>query len=542
MNRSHILPPLSASWSFGEALPDCPKTQVNSSVSSLQPTSVHTHHSNLANAPIEIQNRRTMAAAANDGDDGNDVDSVSTGDPFFSSHHQQPTDGHGAAPDAADVYAYMTMGNDNTQGLSASSCEEELALAVEEELGRGRHRWADDLAALHDWEGKVRERAQELQLNHVTLQLQAVAAREAAVRAERDALAQRVAEVEQDQLLLEAKLRDVVTFESSDPNAATRLRPSRALMLTTVRGKLLEAATTRIGELSDALSDQVARAAHEAEAHARQLAETGADAAALREIAERLGEQLAHRTVLFAAQDRRFRESLRAQLSLQAEQGRDLAGLRARLQQLEGMYERTDRERIEGHLRGAALQEELTALHAQQADDRDRAAALADELAEAMRSNAALQATVERLRGADAVDMERELALEVEELRRAARDSESQLRRQLEAARARVAQESEARALLFEELQRLRAVVDADAGGDDDRHHRALQQSSLLAEEGSREEVKKGGLSIKPLWQEQKMRSRLKMQVVEREAPTAPKKSREELNELYSKLGKVIPV
>ena len=56
------------------------------------------------------------------------------------------------------------------------------------------------------------------------------------------------------------------------------------------------------------------------------------------------------------------------------------------------------------------------------------------------------------------------------------------------------------------------------------------------------EEVKKGGLSIKPLWQEQKMRSRLKMQVVEREEPTAPKKSREELNELYSKLGKVIPV
>lgn len=56
------------------------------------------------------------------------------------------------------------------------------------------------------------------------------------------------------------------------------------------------------------------------------------------------------------------------------------------------------------------------------------------------------------------------------------------------------------------------------------------------------EEVKKGGLSIKPLWQEQKMRSRLKMQVVERESPAAPKKSREELNELYSKLGKVIPV
>ena len=53
------------------------------------------------------------------------------------------------------------------------------------------------------------------------------------------------------------------------------------------------------------------------------------------------------------------------------------------------------------------------------------------------------------------------------------------------------------------------------------------------------EEVKKGSLGIKPLWQE-KMRSRLKHRVVERE--DAPKKTREEMNALYAKLGKVIPV
>jgi len=54
------------------------------------------------------------------------------------------------------------------------------------------------------------------------------------------------------------------------------------------------------------------------------------------------------------------------------------------------------------------------------------------------------------------------------------------------------------------------------------------------------EEVKKGGLGIKPLWQE-KMRSRLKHRVVEREKPVA-QKSRAELDALYAKLGKVIPV
>lgn len=54
------------------------------------------------------------------------------------------------------------------------------------------------------------------------------------------------------------------------------------------------------------------------------------------------------------------------------------------------------------------------------------------------------------------------------------------------------------------------------------------------------EEVKKGGLSITPLWQE-KMRSRLKHRVVEQSKPLLPR-SRAEQNKLYEKLGKVIPV
>lgn len=52
------------------------------------------------------------------------------------------------------------------------------------------------------------------------------------------------------------------------------------------------------------------------------------------------------------------------------------------------------------------------------------------------------------------------------------------------------------------------------------------------------EEVKKGGLGIKPLWEE-KMRSRLKHKVIEREPV---QKTRDEMNQLYKKLGKAIPV
>ena len=59
----------------------------------------------------------------------------------------------------------------------------------------------------------------------------------------------------------------------------------------------------------------------------------------------------------------------------------------------------------------------------------------------------------------DVVDLERELATELEDMRRASRDTELQLSRQLEEARERVAQEAEARSLLLEELQHLRETV-----------------------------------------------------------------------------------
>lgn len=53
-------------------------------------------------------------------------------------------------------------------------------------------------------------------------------------------------------------------------------------------------------------------------------------------------------------------------------------------------------------------------------------------------------------------------------------------------------------------------------------------------------EVKKGAMGIKPLWQGERMRSRLKHRVVERDE--APKKTREEMDALYAKLGRVIPI
>jgi hypothetical protein len=54
-------------------------------------------------------------------------------------------------------------------------------------------------------------------------------------------------------------------------------------------------------------------------------------------------------------------------------------------------------------------------------------------------------------------------------------------------------------------------------------------------------EVEKGNLSIKPMWQgKDKLRSRLKTKVVDRAEEMT--KSSAQMNQLYSKLGKVVPV
>lgn len=57
------------------------------------------------------------------------------------------------------------------------------------------------------------------------------------------------------------------------------------------------------------------------------------------------------------------------------------------------------------------------------------------------------------------------------------------------------------------------------------------------------DEVKKGAMGIRPLWEAtNKIRSRMKTKVVEAEKPLLPRqKTKEELANLYSKLGTVRP-
>ena len=293
------------------------------------------------------------------------TDDVSSAvDPYYA-----PSDD--AEVDNDPVNAYMTEGN-NTQGDFISGCYD-LELAVEQELGRG-DRWSEDvqhdMTTLAAWETRVKERAQELQLNHALLQHQAMIVKEQNGRIERDMLLLRLTEAEQDKLLLEAKLREVVSFEHGKSQSGQQNDgKSLSSMLKNIRGKLLDAANDKIYELSETLRQADGETANDAQQWEQLLAERESEITALREETVRLSQQLAQRTVLFSAQDRRWRESMRSHLSLQTEQSRDLLNARARLQQLESVYERADRERLEQHVRCVHLQEEVDELRVHLADE-----------------------------------------------------------------------------------------------------------------------------------------------------------------------------
>jgi hypothetical protein len=56
------------------------------------------------------------------------------------------------------------------------------------------------------------------------------------------------------------------------------------------------------------------------------------------------------------------------------------------------------------------------------------------------------------------------------------------------------------------------------------------------------EEVKKGALGIKPLWEAKtRVKSRMRHKIIEADELTKPRKSPEEMKNLYTKLGSVIP-
>lgn len=296
-------------------------------------------------------------------------------------------------------------------------------------------------------------RSMELQLNHSNLQVQTLSAREQELKDQVDMLQFTIASVEQDKLLLESKLQEIAGFEGS------RNANNCSLSLKDIRGKLLNVANNKIGELSRAL--QNSKCEHEKSIvesvaeHERILSENQA----LREEVTRVSELMAQRTVLYAAQERRYHDTTRTYGSLTNEKDKENIELRARLQQLEQQYEKSDRAHIEAVLISRQLEESQKRLQAQLFDAIEKSKTIETDMSDLTSHNISLQATVERLRGADMDELERDLAAEVGVIRAESRTREEALMRQLQNAQELISSEAEKRELLVDEVERLRSEL-----------------------------------------------------------------------------------
>jgi len=298
-------------------------------------------------------------------------------------------------------------------------------------------------------------RSLELQLNHSNLQVQALSVREQELRQQVDVLQFTIASSEQDKLLLESKLHDVAGFEGSRRGGGSNC----SLSLKDIRGKLLHVANTKIEELTRALQ-QSQKQFDEAKAGEEQEKRLlSVENQALREEVTRIGQELGKRTVLYSAQERRYHDVSRTYGSLTTEKETENIQLRARLQQLEQQYEKSDRAHIEAMLVSRQLEETNKRLQVQLSDAADRVRTLDSEVADLSSQNVSLHSTVERLRGADLVDLERDLMTEVETIRAESKLREEAMRRQLDTAQEILASEAERREQLIEEVESLRTEL-----------------------------------------------------------------------------------
>ena len=278
------------------------------------------------------------------------------------------------------------------------------------------------------------------------------------LRLENSKLVQLLSKKDQDVLLLEKKLQQIVSIEYPDINRSQQL--NKEISIEELRGRLLCSADTKIGELMEALEKTKQILKDQELQLSEKLIKHKSDKDALKKELKKMSDQLAQRAVLYSAQERRWHDNVRYQDSNHLEKDNELVRLRARLQQLEGQFEKADRERIEGILLHRQYQSEKSVLQSQIADYQERISTIDAELSVATSRNLTLQNTIDRLKGSDIEALERDLTHEVETIREEARQRESILKRQVDEARSYLTNETENREKLLDQIQTLRNEID----------------------------------------------------------------------------------
>ena len=301
----------------------------------------------------------------------------------------------------------------------------------------------------------------KLQFNHSKLQVQALTILNKNMKVECDSLKNALAMNEQDKLLLEIKLRDVISFETNTLSTSLTLSSTRskskvdkASLLDDIRGKLLIAANNRIEELTRMLHDRENTCDNSS--NSAKDVELESDNRALRGQLHKLTEDLAQKIIIFRAHEKKWNDSNRINESYNLEQKNEISSLKIRIQQLESVNKSNEDAKIE---KSTLLQESL--LNSKQLnllldEAKTKIINLETEVFDANNSNRILQNTVDRLRGSDMETLEQTLLYEIESIKERFKANELNLRAEISDLKKLINTSDNEKERLIDEVQRLR--------------------------------------------------------------------------------------
>ena len=306
----------------------------------------------------------------------------------------------------------------------------------------------------------------KMQLNHFKLQVQALAKQERQSRGHIMVLQQEVANLEQDRALLEAANIDIATFEREFDGGYDALKSSGPQLgavdrnaANSVRGELLEAANQHIQELHSALTEAEVKLSKNTEENRLALVNSQITVKSLRSETDRLSGELGTKTALFDLEKRQLVARMRGSDARVIELESVLKSTKESLSSLELRYTALDKERLEAQLVAKQNGESALRLGEQCRLQEARIETLEISLAEATSQARSAQLTVQRLKGSDLVDIEKDMAHELESIRAAARDREAELSRQLAVANESLSHETSRSVHLVNELETTKATL-----------------------------------------------------------------------------------
>lgn len=168
-----------------------------------------------------------------------------------------------------------------------------------------------------------------------------------------------------------------------------------------------------------------------------------------------VSDQLAQRTILYEAQERRWKSSLSGQTTLSNDRNQELVELKARFDQMQQQYYQMDSDRMEALLENREIRTTLSVIETERAEERARLERAEEELSTAVHFSHELQQQLDRVKGADLTVLEQSMAAENENIRDRAEDRENELLRQLEMTRDSLMEEKRHREELVDEMQSL---------------------------------------------------------------------------------------